>query len=369
MPESRCASGGDVTRRPIRVLVVDDSAVVRDVLSSVLSLDPEIEVVDTAMDPYIARDKIVALRPDVLTLDLEMPRMDGLTFLGKLMHFMPMPVIVVSSLTPEGSEAALDALSAGAFDVIAKPGPSYSVGTMTEVLAATIKAAAKSTPAPGRRTGASAKTPALKHTTARVVGIGASTGGTVALERLLSALPVDAPPTAVVQHMPEGFTRSFAQRLDSQCAVQVKEAEDGDLMAPGKVLVAPGNRHLMLRRSGATYRVELRDGPPVSRHRPSVDVLFRSLAACAGSDAIGVLLTGMGTDGAAGLHEMRRSGALTLAQDEATSVVWGMPREAADIGAACEVLPLDEMAGRVVRACRAPGAQVAMEQSSRKGSG
>lgn len=356
-----------MTRRPIRVLVIDDSAVVRDVLTRELSADPEIEVVDTALDPYIARDKIVALRPDVVTLDLEMPRMDGMTFLGKLMHFMPMPVVVVSSLTPAGSETALDALCAGAFEVIAKPGPAYSVGAMAEQLAATIKAAAQAPPRRSMGARVAVRIPALKRTTTRVVGIGASTGGTVALERLLSALPLDAPPTAVVQHMPEGFTRSFAQRLDSQCAVEVKEAEDGDLMAPGKVLVAPGNRHLLLRRSGATYRVELRDGPPVSRHRPSVDVLFKSLAACAGADAIGLILTGMGTDGAAGLLDMRTSGALTIAQDEATSVVWGMPREAVECGAACEVLPLDEMAGRVARACSAHAPTVRDYSEERSG--
>lgn len=353
--ESTFGSGGEVSSAPIRVLVVDDSAVVRDVLARELSADPEIEVVDTAIDPYIARDKIVALRPDVVTLDLEMPRMDGLTFLGKLMHFLPLPVVVVSSLTPQGSEAALDALAAGAFDVVAKPGPSYSVGEMAQQLAATIKAAAKSTP---RRRGATAtetaRIPALKRTTSRIVGIGASTGGTVALERVLSALPLDAPPTVVVQHMPEGFTRSFAERLNMQCAVEVHEAADGDLLAPGKVLIAPGNRHLLVRRSGATYRAVLKDGPPVSRHRPSVDVLFKSLAGCAGPDGVGVLLTGMGTDGAAGLLDMRTAGALTLAQDEASSVVWGMPREAVELGAACDVLPLDEMARRVVHACVSP---------------
>lgn len=341
------------------MLVVDDSAVVRNVLASELSSDPEIEVVDTAMDPYIARDKIVALRPDVLTLDLEMPRMDGLTFLGKLMRYHPLPVVVVSSLTPEGSEAALDALAAGAFEVVAKPGPSYTVGEVARQLAGTIKAAASAPPRKSRQGAEVERAPSLKRTTSRILGIGASTGGTVALERLLSALPLDAPPCVVVQHMPEGFTRAFAQRLDACSEVHVKEAEDGELLAAGKVLVAPGNRHVLVRRSGAVYRAELKDGPPVGRHRPSVDVLFRSLAGCAGPDGMGVLLTGMGADGAAGLLCMRDAGALTIAQDEETSVVWGMPREAVALGAAAEVLPLDEMARRIVAGCSTRGASAA----------
>lgn len=357
-----------MTGHPIRVLIVDDSAVVRDVLSHELAMQPDIEVVDTAIDPYFARDKIVALQPDVITLDLEMPRMDGITFLSKLMHFHPMPVVVVSSLTPAGSETALDALAAGAFDVVAKPGPSYSVGSMAETLAETIRvAAAASARFSARQTVVDPpkKIAALNTTTDRVVAIGASTGGTVAIERVLSALPHDCPPVAVVQHMPAEFTRSFAQRLDSQCAATVKEAEDGEIMAPGKVLVAPGDRHLLIRRVGAVYRAELKSGPPVCRHCPSVDVLFRSVAASAGGNAVGVLLTGMGTDGAAGLGEMRRAGGLTLAQDEATSVVWGMPREAIEAGAACRVVPLDSMASEIVRSdSRDRAGQTGMATSS-----
>lgn len=355
-------------RRPIRVLVVDDSAVVREVLTHELSLDPDIEVIDSAIDPYIARDKIVALKPDVLTLDLEMPRMDGLTFLGKLMHFHPMPVVVVSSLSSEGSEAALDALAAGAFEVVAKPGPAYSVGAMATRLADVVKAAAQSTPARfGRERSRTVQVSPLKRTTDRVVGVGASTGGTAAIEKLLSAMPPDSPPIVVVQHMPEGFTKSFAERLDASCSIHVKEAENGEVLTAGKALIAPGNLHMLVRRSGATYRIELKDGPLVGRHKPAVDVLFRSLAASAGSNGIGVLLTGMGTDGAAGLADMRESGAHTIAQDEQSSVVWGMPREAIERGAAIDVLPLESIAQAVVSACNGAGRRLNRPTSSHKG--
>lgn len=341
-----------MTAPRVRVLVVDDSAVVRQVLSQELGSDPGIEVVGTASDPYIARDKIVALDPDVLTLDLEMPRMDGITFLRRIMRYRPMPVVVVSSLTAEGGETALDALAAGAVDVVAKPGPAYSVGEMSADLAARVKAAALARVGRARWSAAEERertVPArLTHTTTKVVAIGASTGGTQAVAHLISSLPANGPATLIVQHMPEGFTRSFAERLDAESAMHVVEASDGDLVTPGKVLVAPGNRHLLLRRSGATYRVEVKDGPPVSRHRPSVDVLFRSTAQAAGGNAVGVLLTGMGTDGASGLMEMRQAGADTIAQDEATSVVWGMPGEAVATGAASEVVALDAIPGRVV---------------------
>lgn len=340
-----------MTGRPIRVLVVDDSAVVREVLSRELALDPGIEVVGTATDPYVARDKIVALDPDVITLDLEMPKMDGITFLKRLMRYKPMPVVVVSSLSPEGSETALDALAAGAVDVVSKPGPAYSVGEMSGDLAARIKVAANARVSRGRMREAERKAfrvPELRTTTTKILALGASTGGTQALAQILSAMPGNGPATLVVQHMPEGFTRSFAERLDAECAMHVKEAEDGELVTPGKVLIAPGNRHLLLRRSGGTYRAEVKDGPPVSRHRPSVDVLFRSVAQAAGRNAVGVLLTGMGTDGATGLHEMLYAGAVTIAQDEATSVVWGMPGEAVEIGAAAEVLGLQSIAARAV---------------------
>jgi len=332
------------------VLVVDDSAVVREVLSRELAADPCIEVVGTATDPYVARDKIVALDPDVVTLDLEMPRMDGITFLQRLMHYRPMPVVVVSSLTAHGSETALDALAAGAVDVVAKPGPSYGVGAMSSDLAERIKAAARArvgrstlhaTPARGL--------PALRTTTTKVVAIGASTGGTRALAKILSALPGNGPAVLVVQHMPETFTRSFAQRLDAECAMAVCEATDGMSVAAGKVLIAPGNLHLLLRRSGGSYFAVVKDGLPVGRHRPSVDILFRSVARAAGRNGIGIILTGMGSDGADGLLEMRVAGARTIAQDEATSVVWGMPGEAVALGAADEVLALESIAARITR--------------------
>lgn len=337
-----------MSTKPIRVLVVDDSAVVREVLSRELDAMPDIEVVATATDPYVARDKIVALRPDVLTLDLEMPRMDGITFLRRLMSYYPMPVIVVSSLTPQGSQAALDALAAGAVDVVAKPGPAYAVGAMSADLASRIRAVSHARPR--ATTGAAVEPPArLTATTTKVVAIGASTGGTQALADVVAAMPANGPAIMIVQHMPEGFTQDFARRLDAHSAMQVVEASHGDLVSPGKVIVARGDRHLLLRRSGARYHAEVKDGPPVSRHRPSVEVLFRSVAAAAGPNAIGVLLTGMGTDGAAGLLEMRRAGAATIAQDERSSVVWGMPGEAVAIGAATEVLPLEEIAKRVLQ--------------------
>lgn len=338
--------------RRIRVLIVDDSAVVRQVLAKELSADPEIEVVGTATDPYVARDKIVALSPDVLTLDLEMPRMEGITFLRKLMRYRPLPVVVVSSLTPEGSETAVDALAAGAVDVLAKPGPSYAVGEMGRDLVARVKAAANAKVGQAeweQGDDTPKRHPILRATSTKIIALGASTGGTQALSRVIPALPQNGAAALVVQHMPEGFTRSFAERLNAESVMDVTEATDGALVTPGKVLVAPGNRHMLLRRSGAVYRVEVKDGPPVSRHRPSVDVLFRSVAQAAATNAIGVLLTGMGDDGAAGLVEMRDAGGMTIAQDERSSVVWGMPGEAVALGAAKEVLHLDAIANRLVR--------------------
>lgn len=346
-----------MTGRRIRVLIVDDSAVVREVLSRELEADPEIEVVGVAMDPYVARDKIVALAPDVVTLDLEMPRMDGITFLRKLMRYRPTPVIVVSSLAAEGSETALDALAAGAVDVVAKPGPAHALGEVAGELVARVKVAASARVPKAEWSARAAERPrptALKVTSTKIVAVGASTGGTQALGRVIPALPVNAAAMLVVQHMPAGFTRSFAERLDAESAVDVAEATDGAVVAPGKVLIAPGDRHMLLRRSGAVYRVEIKDGPPVSRHRPSVDVLFRSVAQAAGSNAVGVLLTGMGDDGAAGLAELCAAGAMTIAQDEATSVVWGMPGEAVARGAAREVLALDDVAPRLVSLMATP---------------
>ena len=335
-----------------RVLVIDDSALVRRIFTEELARDPEIEVVGTAPDPIIGRDKIVQLKPDVLLLDLEMPRMDGLTFLEKIMIYHPMPVIVVSSLARESSEVGLRALELGAAEVLAKPGSSYSVKDMSEQLIEKIKAvfqmrrpphplAAFSAPSPGgvlERGGSSGK----------ILALGASTGGTEALRAVLSRLPADTPPTLIVQHMPQFFTKSFAERLNSLCAMEVKEAEDGEPLRPGKALLAPGNFHMVLKRSGTQYHVEVKDGPLVFHQRPAVEVLFRSVARFAGPRAVGVLLTGMGKDGAQGLLEMREAGARTIAQDEQSCVVFGMPKEAIALGAAEVVLPLDRIAAAVL---------------------
>lgn len=343
-----------------RVLIVDDSAIVRRVLAEELARVGGIEVVGTAPDPYVARDKIVALRPDVLTLDIEMPRMDGVTFLRKLMAYYPLPVVIVSSLTPAGSRLALDALDAGAVEVVAKPGPAYAVGEMAGDLAAKVKAAAgvhvERLAPPVRHSSQLA----LAQTTDTVVAIGASTGGTTALQQILGALPPTSPGIVIAQHMPEQFTSAFARRLDSVCAIEVREAQTGDAVTMGTALIAPGNRHLVLHRSGAAYRVEVKDGPAVNYHRPSIDVLFKSVARYAGSNAVGVLLTGMGADGAEGLREMHDAGAPTIAQDEATSVVFGMPKEAIDRGAADAILPLPAIARGILDAAtsrvREPGA-------------
>ncbi len=341
----------------IRVLIVDDSAVVRQILAEELSRDARIEVVGTAPDPFVARDKIVRLAPDVVTLDLEMPRMDGITFLRKLMKHWPLPVVIVSSLAPEGGELALQGLEAGAVDVICKPGAAYTVGDMSTELIDKIRAAARAKlPRAGRTAGrrrATVRTAALARTTNMVVAIGASTGGTEALKRVLEAMPANGPGTIVVQHMPEHFTRSFAGHLNDICRMEVKEAEDGDSVTSGKVLIAPGNRHTMLRRSGATYFLRVKSGPLVCRHRPSVDVLFKSVARYAGRNAVGVIMTGMGDDGAKGLLEMKKGGARTIAQDEASCIVFGMPKEAIDLHAVDRVESLDripaviiELAGR-----------------------
>ena len=342
----------------IRVLVVDDSAVVRQIFSRELAKDPELQVVGTAPDPYVARDLIVERKPDVLTLDLEMPRMDGITFLRKLMHYHPMPVVVVSSLTPKGGELALEALAAGAVDVMCKPGSAFTVGDMTGQLLEKVKAAAQVDVARQRRAASATPPPpaaptALSRTTNQVLAIGASTGGTVALEAILRAMPHDAPGILVTQHMPEMFTKYFADRLNQLARIQVKEGAEGDSVVPGVALIAPGNKHMLLRRSGARYCVSVRDGPRVNRHRPSVDVMFRSVAQTAGRNAIGVILTGMGGDGAQGLLEMRRAGARTLAQDEASCVVFGMPKVAIELGAAEKVIALEQMAPEILRAVEA----------------
>jgi two-component system chemotaxis response regulator CheB len=342
----------------IRVLVVDDSAVVRQIFAKELARDPDIEVVGTAPDPYVARDLIVQKSPHVVTLDVEMPRMDGITFLRKLMQHHPLPVIVVSSLTPAGGELALEALAAGAVDVLCKPGASFRVGDMTAQLVEKVKAAAhvvvaRRAPGPAPSGAAPAPPRALTRTTHQVLAVGASTGGTVAIEHMLREFPPNAPGTVITQHMPEMFTRYFAERLNQIAAVQVKEATDGDSVVPGVVLVAPGDKHLLLKRDGARYYAAVREGPRVNRHRPSVDVMFRSVAQVAGRNAVGVLLTGMGGDGAKGLLEMREAGARTFAQDEASCVVFGMPKVAIELGAAGEVLPLGRMAGAVLSAVEA----------------
>ena len=330
---------------PIRVLIVDDSAVVRSVLSRDLAQDPLIHVVGTAPDPYVARDKIIELKPHVLTLDVEMPRMDGVTFLRKLMAHHPMPVIVLSSLTDTGTQTAVDALAAGAVDVLHKPGSAYSAAEVAPLLIAKIKAAAKAKLSPIiTPTHAVVKSTSLAETTDKILAIGASTGGVQALTEVLTAMPATSPGTLIVQHMPAKFTASFAERLNGICSVRVKEAVDGDSVVDGQVLIAPGGFHMLLRRSGARYYVEVKDGPNVHHQKPSVDVLLNSVARYAGANAVGVILTGMGADGADGLLAMRNAGAKTIAQDEATCVVFGMPMEAIKRGAAEKVVPLNQVA-------------------------
>jgi two-component system, chemotaxis family, protein-glutamate methylesterase/glutaminase len=343
--------------KDIKVLVVDDSAVVRKVFAEELSRERGIEVVGTAPDPYVARDKIVRLKPDVLTLDIEMPRMDGLTFLKKLMQYYPLPVIIVSSLTKKGSKLALEALTLGALEVIAKPSASYSVGDMSVQLADKIRAVARVKVAARSGGGENPNEPALPRpvsralttTTNKIIAIGASTGGTEALKTILTSMPPNAPGILVVQHMPANFTTSFAERLDSLSEMSVKEAEDGDGVINGRVLIAPGNFHMLLKRSGARYFVQVKDGPMVHHQRPSVDVLFKSVADYAGENALGVILTGMGADGAAGLLKMRQAGARTIAQDEQSCVVFGMPKEAIKMGAAEAVIPLHGIAQKTLQ--------------------
>lgn len=345
---------------PVKVLIIDDSALMRQLLTEILSQDPELHVVGAAADPYLAWEKIKTLRPDVITLDVEMPRMDGLTFLEKLMAVHPAPVLMVSSLTEKGCQTTLRALELGAVDFVTKPSIDLRTGTvqLADQIIEKVKLAARVKPR-GRRA-ASAATPkpqgrseALIKSTHKVVVIGASTGGTEALYEVLTALPADAPGVAIVQHMPPGFTRSFAERLDSVCRIRVHEARDGDAILPGRALLAPGGYHMQVQRSGAQYSVRVGLGEPVNRHRPSVDVLFHSAAKRLGANAIGVILTGMGNDGAAGMLAMRQAGAHTLAQDEATCVVFGMPKEAIAAGGVHEVRPLGAIASRILHAAGA----------------
>jgi two-component system, chemotaxis family, protein-glutamate methylesterase/glutaminase len=328
--------------RKIKILIVDDSAIVRQLLSEALSGEPDIEVVGTAPDPYIARDKILALSPDVLTLDIEMPRMDGLTFLKKLMLFHPMPVLVISSLSRSSCQAGIEALRAGAVEVMAKPGGPNSVGELKTSLAAKIRAAAAARVAPSSepRAHSAPSTLSTNANLLNVIAIGASTGGTEAIETVLLNLPADTPGIVITQHIPAGFSRAYAERLDKICPMRVAEAADGDIVKPGLALIAPGNYHMVLRRAGGRYHVAVKDGPMVCYQRPSVDVLFSSVAEAAGANAVGVILTGMGSDGAHGLQQMKSVGAITIAQDEASCVVFGMPKEAIRLGAADRIVPL-----------------------------
>jgi two-component system chemotaxis response regulator CheB len=345
----------------IRVLIVDDSAVVRQTLQEVLSSDPDIEVMATASDPYVAAERISKEVPDVITLDIEMPRMDGLTFLKKIMSQHPIPVVICSSLADEGAQSTFKALEYGAVDIITKPrlGTKQFLEDSRILICNAVKGAAAAkmrvlrpsqTVEPKLTADAilSPATHAMAETTEKVVVVGASTGGTEALKTFLEALPPDTPGIVIVQHMPELFTRAFANRLDSLCAITVKEAETNDTVIRGRALIAPGNHHLLLKRSGARYYVEIKDGPLVCRHRPSVDVLFRSAARYAGRNAIGVIMTGMGDDGAHGMLEMHQAGALTIAQDEATCVVFGMPKEAIKLGGVSKILPLHSLAAAIL---------------------
>ncbi len=352
--------------KPIRVMIVDDSATVRQVLAAVLSAAPDIEVIGSAPDPLFALEKMNRDWPDVIVLDVEMPRMDGITFLKKLMAQRPTPVVICSTLTEKGAETTMQALSAGAVAIVTKPRlglKQFLVDSAEDVVGA-VRAAAQ---ANVRRLAAGlapvvkpkltadailsgpAPTQAMHETTDKVVAVGTSTGGTQALEVMLSALPRTVPGLVIVQHMPEKFTAAFAERLNSVCQIEVREAKHGDRVYPGRALIAPGGRHMLLKRSGAQYHVDVVDGPAVNRHRPSVDVLFRSVARCAGGNALGVIMTGMGDDGARGMKEMRDAGAATLAQDEASCVVYGMPKEAVKLGGVQKSVPLTAIAQEVAR--------------------
>ncbi|NNG22078.1 protein-glutamate methylesterase/protein-glutamine glutaminase [Telluria aromaticivorans] len=334
----------------IKVLIVDDSALIRSVMSEIVNSQPDMEVVATAPDPLVARELIKRHNPDVLTLDVEMPKMDGLDFLEKLMRLRPMPVLMVSSLTERGSEITMRALELGAVDFVTKPKISIQTGMReyTELIAEKIRAASRARvkartlqPAPASGQLAALRSPLISSE--KLIIIGASTGGTEAIREFLMQMPSDCPGILIAQHMPEGFTSSFAKRLDSLCKISVCESQGNERVLPGHAYIAPGHSHLLLARSGANYMTRLDQGPPVNRHRPSVDVLFRSAAEAAGKNAVGVILTGMGKDGAAGMLDLRNAGAHNFAQDEASCVVFGMPREAIAIGAAHEVGPLQAL--------------------------
>lgn len=356
-------------KKKIKVLVVDDSAVVRQTMEEILNSDRKIEVIATAADPYIAADKIRNEVPDVIILDVEMPRMDGITFLRKIMSQHPLPVVMCSSLTGGGAETAIKAMEYGAIEIITKPRlgakqfieeskvriidaiKAASVARLKRISAKHMHVAPKLTADSVIEKAAPRRSKAMMKTTERVVVVGASTGGTEALRAFLESLPLDTPGIVIVQHMPEHFTAAFSNRLDGICRVSVKEAADDDSVIRGRALIAPGNRHILLKRSGARYYVEIKDGPLVCRHRPSVDVLFRSAARYAGKNAVGVIMTGMGDDGSKGMKEMKEAGAFNFAQDEETSVVFGMPKEAIKIGAVDKVLPLEALPASVLREC------------------
>jgi two-component system chemotaxis response regulator CheB len=337
-----------------KVLVVDDSALVRKVLGEEISKYPDFSVVGSAIDPYDAREKIFHLNPDILTLDLEMPRMDGLSFLSKLMKFHPMPVVVVSSQAKEGSKAAMTALQLGAVGIVPKPGSQFTIPDVAHNLIHALRAAATVTmeklqlsSVASNSTTASQATRLLK-TTHKVIAIGASTGGTQAVEAIVREMPADAPGTIVVQHMPQAFTGAFADRLNKICSMEVREARDNDDVTPGIVLIAPGDKHMILAKNGARYQVRIKDGPRVHFQRPSVDVLFQSVAINSGQNSIGVILTGMGSDGAKGLLAMHAHGAHTIAQDEKSCVIYGMPKEAIELGGVDEVLPLSQITDAIL---------------------
>jgi two-component system chemotaxis response regulator CheB len=355
--------------KPIRVLIVDDSASVRQVLSEIVNAEADMEVFATASNPYFAAERLREEIPDVIICDIEMPRMDGITFVQKLMSQRPIPVVICSSLAEAGSKMALQALEAGAVEIIAKPKvgtPQFLMEARTRICDA-VRAASQASVrvrrpraggeganSPQEKLTADAVLPPsngrpIDRTTDKVVVIGASTGGTEALRRILEPLPVDCPGIAIVQHMPAGFTTAFAKRLDGLCRIEVREAVTGDRLMPGLALIAPGNHHLLLQRSGAQYHVEVRDGPLVTRHRPSVDVLFRSAARSAGANALGIIMTGMGDDGAKGMLELRQTGAHTIGQDEATCIVYGMPKEAMKAGAVAQEIALDRIPAEIVR--------------------
>ncbi len=368
--------------KKIRVLVIDDSSLVRQMLTEILNATPDMEVVGAAADPLIARDKIKALNPDVLTLDVEMPRMDGLTFLGNLMRLRPMPVIMVSSLTEEGAETTFKALELGAIDFVSKPKIDLAgtlndfaeeiVGKVRMAAGARVRArtGVATIPNIAPKYSADAVLPVVSKqrmlkTTDRIIAIGASTGGTEAIREVLQGFPADTPAVVIAQHIPAAFSGAFTRRMDSICAMSVCEPHDGQYIVPGHVYIAPGGKHLMVERDGARYLCRLNDGQPVNRHKPSVDVLFRSVAQNVGPNAVGAILTGMGDDGARGLKEMLDAGSATVAQDEATSVVWGMPGAAVKLGGAQEIVPLSRVASIMLRMAAAVGAS--MEVKSRSG--